>query len=286
MPEPVSEGIVARPAGPLRALVAAHHGYRQRDVPAARHLGLPSPYLTLIFTLDEPMRMAQHVDPAQPPGSYRALIGGLHTSPAVIEHDGAQSGIQLQLSPLGVRALLGVPAGALADLDLHLTDLLGRLGDDLQEQAQAAPTWTARFRLLDEQLGRLVDPARRPPDEVRHAWHLLFSSGGTARIAEVARAVGWSERHLAARFRTEIGLTPKTAARVIRFHRARLMIPSTPGATVAAVCGYADQAHLVRDFSRVTGTTPGRFAARHAGGPSAAPPVALPTAEGGSPRPV
>jgi hypothetical protein len=39
--EPVWEAVSARPAGPLRAVVAEHHGYRQRDMPPARHLGLP-----------------------------------------------------------------------------------------------------------------------------------------------------------------------------------------------------------------------------------------------------
>lgn len=265
VPEPVWEAVAARPTGPLRGIVAEHHGYRQRGVPPARHLGLPSPYLTVIFTLDEPLHVARHADPAQPPGDHRTLVGGLHTAAALIEHGGAQSGIQLQLSPLGARALLGVPAGELAGVDLDAVDLLGRLGDDLQERLAAAPGWPARFRLLDEHLGRLVDADRHPPPEVRHAWRLLRASGGTARVADVAAAVGWSERHLAARFRTEIGLTPKAAARVIRFDRARRMIVHTPGAAVAATCGYADQPHLVRDFVAFTGLSPTAWLAAEVG---------------------
>ena len=270
MPDPVREALAARPRGPLRAVVAEHHAFRFRHVPPARHLGLPSPYLTVIVTLDEPLHVTRHPDVAQAPASYDALVGGLHTRPAVVEHDGAQSGVQLALSPLGSRALFGVPAGALAGLDLDATDLLGRAGDDLHERMQATTSWAQRFRLLDEGLGRLVDPSRRPPAEVCHAWHLLRASHGTARVADVARAVGWSERHLAARFRAEIGLTPKAAARVIRFDRARRMIPSTDGATVAATCGYADQPHLVRDFVEFTGLTPRTWLAFEVGNLQAA----------------
>jgi AraC-like DNA-binding protein len=263
--EKVWEAVAARPVGPLRSVVAAHHAFRQFHQPPARHLGLPSPHLTLIFTLDEPLRVARHPDPAQSPGEYRSLVGGLHTSAAVIEHDGAQSGIQLQVSPLGARCLFGLPAGEVADLDVDGADLLGRLGVDLQEQVQAAATWEERFRLLDDGLGRLVDPARRPPDEVCRAWHLLCASRGTARIGAVAREVGWSERHLAARFRQEIGLAPKAAARVIRFDRARRMLPHAPGAEVAATCGYVDQSHLVRDFVDFTGLGPRAWLAAEVG---------------------
>jgi transcriptional regulator GlxA family with amidase domain len=110
-----------------------------------------------------------------------------------------------------------------------------------------------------------VDPDRSPPPEVRRAWHLLRVSGGTARVADVADAVGWSERHLAARFRVEIGLTPKSAARVIRFDRARRMLPGRRGADVAATCGYADQSHLVRDFADFTGLAPNAWLAAEVG---------------------
>ena len=262
---PVNEAVAARPAGPLRAVVASHHAYRQRGVPPARHLGLPSPHLTLIFTVDEPLTVVRHVDPRQAPGAYRTLLGGLHTGSAVIEHGGAQSGIQLAVSPLGVRALFGMPAGELAGLDLEVGELLGRLGDDLQERLRTAPTWRERFRLLDDGLGRRLDPDRAPPPEVARAWRVLRASGGTARIADVARDVGWSERHLAARFRTEIGLTPKAAARVIRFDRARRLVPHRGGAEVAATCGYADQPHLVRDFVDFTGLTPSAWLAAEVG---------------------
>lgn len=43
--------------------------------------------------------------------------------------------------------------------------------------------------------------------------------GGTLAIATLVEEIGWSQRHLAATFREQIGLTPKAAARVLRFER-------------------------------------------------------------------
>jgi AraC-like DNA-binding protein len=163
----------------------------------------------VIFTLDEPLRIAQHVDPAQPPGAYETLVGGLHTSPAVIEHYGSQSGIQLQLSPLGARALFGVPAGVLAGIDVCGTDLLGARASAVRDQLCEAASWPGRFQILDHELGRQLAESRRPPAEVCRAWRMLRVSSGTVSIAQVAREVGWSDRQLTRGFRREIGLTPR-----------------------------------------------------------------------------
>ena len=130
-----------RPAGPLRPYVAHYTGYRQRGVPPARHRGLPSPFLTLIFTLDEPLVILAHPDPRQPPGDFGALLGGLHSTPALITHDGAQSGIQVALRPLGARALLGLPAGELAEIDVPAEAVLGGVCTELRARAVAAPGW-------------------------------------------------------------------------------------------------------------------------------------------------
>jgi AraC-like DNA-binding protein len=94
---------------------------------------------------------------------------------------------------------------------------------------------------------------------------MLRASSGTVSIAQVAREVGWSDRHLARGFRREIGLTPKAAARVIRFDRARRLLSRHSGAVVAAECDYADQAHLIREFVSFTGLSPTRWLAEEVG---------------------
>jgi len=64
--EPISEAAASLPAPPLKPFIARYNGYKQAGVPPARHAGLPSPFLTVIFTLDEPLTIAAHPDPAQP----------------------------------------------------------------------------------------------------------------------------------------------------------------------------------------------------------------------------
>jgi len=254
--------------------VAGYAGYRQRGVPPARHRGLPSPFLTLIFTLDEPLVLLAHPDPRQPPGDFGALLGGLHSAPALITHDGAQSGLQVALRPLGARALLGLPAGELAELDVPAEAVLGPLCAELRARALAAPGWPERFAILDEILLRRLAAATQatqatqaamPAPEVRFAWHQLLRTGGTARISDLAAETGWSGRHLTSRFRTEIGLTPKAAARVVRFDRARHLLAANAGGTghhladLAAACGYFDQAHLAREFRALAGCPPSQW---------------------------
>jgi transcriptional regulator GlxA family with amidase domain len=81
--------------------------------------------------------------------------------------------------------------------------------------------------------------------------------------------VGWSHRHLLTRFRQQVGLGPKTAARLVRFNGVwRRLDEDQPldWGLVAAEVGYADQAHLVREFRQFTGTTPTGFLARPADG--------------------
>ncbi|MFC9228253.1 helix-turn-helix domain-containing protein [Streptomyces decoyicus] len=269
----MDEHPLARPAPPLRPYVSSYAGYRQAGVPPGRHRGLPSPRLTLIFTLDEPLTLAGHPDPGQAPGTYGTLIGGLHTGPALITHQGRQSGIQVGLHPLGARALLGLPAGELASIYLPADAVLGRQGTDLGERLRTARSWPERFALLDAYLLRCLSrepcgPGAGPVPEVVRAWRLLARSRGAAPVATLAEDVGWSTRHLTARFRQETGLTPKSAARVIRFDRARRLLgdaarSGTPPllADLAVRCGYFDQAHLAREFRSLARCPPSQWLA-------------------------
>ena len=261
-----------RPHPALRPYVAAAVGYRHEGFLPGEHLGLPSPWLTFVVTLDDPLEVAAHADPAQAPGRYDALVGGLHTRPARLVHPGRQAGIQLSLTLAGARALLGRPAGALGSLDARLEDLLGAPGRELVDRVRAADDWPGRFAAAEHVLLRLLTPDADPPVEVAVAWRLTTRTGGRLPVAEVARRNGWSTRHLEQRFRAETGLSPKEAARVVRFDRARRALADRAAAggapdlaALAVAGGFADQAHLTREWRAFSGLPPTRWLAAEFG---------------------
>ncbi len=269
----ISESARGRPATSLRPFVEWYAGFWHEGVAPARHRGLPSPALTFILTLDDPLVVAAHSDPRQPPEEYTTLLGGLHTAPALITHEGRQSGIQLALTPLGARALLGMPAGELPNLDVDASAVLGRFPGELRERIREQRTWAGRFSVLDTVLGervRAADCAAYARPEVRYAWRRLRAVSGAVRVSALAAETGWSERYLNAQFRAETGLSPKEAARVFRFTAARgrmaeaVVSPSRARlslADLAAECGYYDQAHLAREFRALAGCPPTQWLA-------------------------
>ena len=167
-------------------------------------------------------------------------------------------GIQLSLEPPGVHALLGVPAGELANIDVHAREVLGSFAAELSERVRQARTWPERFAVLDALLLRHLEPERQPRAEAAAAWEVLARSHGQVSVAEVADELGWSERYLGQRFAGEFGLSPKVVARVMRFDRARRQLqqgivsgrpPAVdgPGAGVRLLRSGAPDARVLRD---------------------------------------
>jgi AraC-like DNA-binding protein len=180
----------------------------------------------------------------------------------VIEHDGVMRGIQVDVPPLAARRLFGVPMHELARTVVPLDELFGAAARRLEEQLAEAPTWNARFALVDATLAaRLADTAP-PPADVAWAWERLHASRGRARIDALAAALRCSRKHLAARFRDHVGLPPKLVARTMRFRHAVDLLGEGSELTLdelALACGYYDQSHLDRDFRDFAGTTPAAY---------------------------
>jgi AraC-like DNA-binding protein len=167
--------------------------------------------------------------------------------------------------PLGAYTLLGLPPEQLRGRLIDLVEVLGPASRRLGEQLRQTPSWRQRFALMDQFLLGRLDRGPRPAPEVARAWARLVGAGGAVPIGRLAREVGWSHKHLISRFRQQVGLGPKTAARLIRLEGVYRRLDRAQGrldwGRVAAEVGYADQAHLIRDFHRFTGTTPTAFLA-------------------------
>jgi AraC-like DNA-binding protein len=259
MDERFPEWVVRMPAHHLRPYVDRYVGYRLVGYAPGLHRGLPSPHMTFIASIGPPIDVVVQTSQAQRPRTYDCVLSGLAASPAIIAHDGNQEGIAIELTPLGSRALLGIPAGEIWDVSLELSEVAGAPGQELWERLQGVGSWADRFRTCDEVLGTMAGEGEVAAD-LQRTWSMLVASSGRLSVADLAAQTGWSRQHLSRRFRQEFGLSPKLAARVVRFDRARRMLLSVPAfvsvSQVAASCGYYDQSHLHRDFAELAGCTP------------------------------
>jgi AraC-like DNA-binding protein len=188
-----------------------------------------------------------------------------------IEHGGQEGGdcassyVEVWLEPLAAYTVLAVPLDGLHGRVVGLGDLIGTVARRLSEQMREARTWRERFGLLDGLVLDRLEVGPQPSPEVARAWQLLRVTAGAVPIRQLADQVGWSHKHLISRFRQQVGVTPKAAARLVRFDAVcRHLDPQQPPRwdRVAADRGYADQAHLIREFRAFTGTTPTAFLAR------------------------
>jgi AraC-like DNA-binding protein len=83
----------------------------------------------------------------------------------------------------------------------------------------------------------------------------------------VVDEVGYSHRRFIELFDDAVGLTPKRYCRVQRLQRAIRELRGVGAARrqlaeIAAGAGYADQAHLTREFRALVGVSPGEYRAR------------------------
>jgi AraC-like DNA-binding protein len=240
-PSPALRGSVRRLAGWYERV---EHPVVRRELPGGR--------IVLVISFGPPLEVDGR--------SYGSFVAGMHETAAITEHAGVSHGIQAYLTPLGAERLFGMPMGELAGGGADLTDVLGPEAAELAERLYEAPGWAARFALFERFIAARVADGPRVPPELEWAWGRLLASDGAVPVGALADEVGWSRRHLAARFREHIGLPPKALARVLRFERAAQRVRDGAGLPdVALDSGYYDQAHFNRDFRAFAGVTPTEY---------------------------
>lgn len=227
-------------------------GYTQHGVDLEVHRGLPSRSVTLIVSLADPVHMVDGP-------SLDAMVGGLHLEPVLIRQDRYQQGLHLQLNPLGLRALLGVPSTELTSSVVDLADLPVPWARRLPDRLAALPDWPSRFDALDAELTAAVKPVRLV-DEIQWAWRRMVTGHGVRPVTELAEEVGWSRRHFTERFAGEVGMAPKLVSRLIRFERSGELVRSGHTlADVAVAAGYYDQAHMSNEWRMLAGCSPSEW---------------------------
>ncbi len=264
---PVSDSAKGHPHPCLAGLVESYSGTILSGFTPGVHIGTPGSTLSLILSLrDHPVVQIQH------PGDqhrrvYAALVAGLQLTPTLIDHASTAATVSVQLTPRGAAVLFGTTPGELFGVSIHAIDLLGPSIEELRQKVEQFEDWASRFAAVDAYLiSRRTD---RPPVPVIAdlAWRMINTDHGRLSVEALAQALGSSPRTVHASMTKHLGVGPKALSRIARFGAARQLIharllnrsPRPVLASIAAECGYADEAHLIRDWKAFTGNTPTKW---------------------------
>ncbi len=188
---------------------------------------------------------------------HGAFLAGPDTGPAPAELPPGTILVGARFWPGAGGPALGLPLAEVRDQRVDLAACLPRLASQLPADLTPEQGLTK----VTELAAALVSSA--PPDQlVLQATRLLAT--GRINVADLGPALAVSERQLRRRFDESVGYGPKTMQRVLRFRRVIDYL--TDGAhagdlaSLAFRLGYADQAHLTRETTRLAGLPPAMLA--------------------------
>jgi AraC-like DNA-binding protein len=211
---------------------------------SGRHRVLPDGCSDVIFTLDGR-------------GAGATAVGTM-TRPIVVADVSSRSYVGVRFRPGKATLFLGVPATDLTDIDVPLADLWSDAGGAIARFEDAAND-RERIEIVSGVLLARLRRTSRASISVDEALRRIVASAGNLSIGSLASVIGVSRQHLAKCFAHEVGVSPKTFARVVRLRRALQRVREVPDpdwAALALECGYYDQSHLISEFREITGLTP------------------------------
>jgi AraC-like DNA-binding protein len=196
-------------------------------------------------------------------------ILGLRERGVWIEQLGRLDVFSIRFRTAGIAPFVRVPARALTQQSVPLSDVWGGLARELEARVAEARGLRAMVAAATAVLARRLAsvPRDHAAQRALDAQWLVFRSGGALTVERLGHALGMSYKALERMFDERLGLTPKRALRVARFSRAlhalqRSAEPSGELSRIAHGAGYADHAHFTREFRELAGLTPSEFVAQ------------------------
>ena len=187
-----------------------------------------------------------------------ASLEGLTLTPLRAVSIGSTKALGVELYPWGARQLFGWDF-SVSTLDLSLTyPLLTRAVSALLR----LDAWEEARQLLEDWLLGLLSERGRESGAGIRAAETLYGTLGQIRLGTLAEELNLSQRQLERLFAAEVGVNAKTLSRLIRFeeiHNRLWLDPNVSLAQLAYELGFADQAHLTREFKALSFMTPRSF---------------------------
>lgn len=247
--------IAARPHSRVLVPFVASFHYHRGELPAAVERILPTAQAHLMVNLEEnEFRTYSGPECRTVRRVSGAVLAGPHGQPAAMDTREQRWLIAVEFRLGGAASFFSMPINEAGNQVIDLDNLWGRDGSRLRERLYEASGPAGKFRLLETVL---LQHLIRPADQAVAAAISLLDRG--VPVAQAGSQLGLLPKTFVRRFREHVGLPPKRLSRILRLQRiiGSLRDPaSVDWCMIAAEHGYTDQAHLIHDFSDLTGMTP------------------------------
>jgi AraC-like DNA-binding protein len=193
-------------------------------------------------------------------GRAAPIVAGPATHRIVVKFPTETSLIGIRFRPGWAASSLGLPVNEMLNRDVPLADICPHHAKRLTDGTFEQQSESARLRDITAALAYRLAVAPDPDPAIRFAvpWLVRHPAG---RVRDLARLIGISDRQLQRRFVAAVGYGPKTFQRIMRFQRLLSQSSVTDSARqrladLACGAGYADQAHMCREFRELADATP------------------------------
>ena len=252
------------PAAPLDRFI--DDIYCLTGMPRHRRMNVPPmPSAHLFVNLGEPARLWDS-DPSVPPAVFAdGWFMGVWTRRFLVEYPAWVRLVGVHFKPWGISPFVDMPANELRNRWVPVDAVWQGSLDRIRNRIGDIASTTETLRVVEGELrSRLAQAPLHGLNLVQHTGRRLETFHGAIPVGALTDAAGVSGNHLAAQFKSHIGVTPKRLARIYRFAQLILSVDvlrPVDWSGLAHMAGYFDQAHFSKEFKDFTGHTPTEYLA-------------------------
>ncbi|KIL40009.1 hypothetical protein SD70_16690 [Gordoniibacillus kamchatkensis] len=189
------------------------------------------------------------------------FVIGLTTQAALIDSDLEYGNLCVEFKPQGAYRFFAIALNELTDGIFDSQSVFNWPGWKLQERISELQDLDGKVQFLQQFLLQRLDALIRSDPITDYAVDRIVATGGLIRINDICDEIGCSRRYLTAKFADYVGLSPKEYSCLVRFNRIYKNLNLNPAA-VRSDGDYHDQSHLIKEFKKFTGITPGDYIRR------------------------